>query len=142
MKNLHDMLSAKEAQLAQIQKEVDALRIAAKILADESEKPRRKKTGAGKTYTSNIAEGTVVTQPLMIRSVLLDKGGPLHVEKIAAGIKKKYGVKLKPLYLTSIIYRIMKKGRLFRKEGANTFGLLEWPAGHQEVNVGSSMSVQ
>lgn len=138
MKNLHDMISAKQAQIAQLQKEVDALHMAARILADESEKPRGKKSG-GK---SHISVGTVVTQPLMIRSVLLEKGQPLHVEKIAIGIKKKYGVKFKPLYLTSIIYRIMKKGKLFRKEGPNTFGLLEWPPVQHTVNAAESLRVQ
>lgn len=142
MKNLHDTLKAKEAQLAQLEKEVNALRIAAKVLADESEKASVKNSGA-KTRGTRLATGTVVTQPLMIRSVLLDKGEPLHVDKIAEGIKKKYGLKFKPLYLTSIIYRIMKKGKLFRKEGPNTFGLLEWPATtHHNVNATDSLRVQ
>jgi len=138
MKDLHDVLKAKEAQLALLQKEVDALRTATKILADESEKPRGKKSG-GKLH---IPVRNEVTQPLMIRSVLQEKGQPLHVDKIAVGIKKKYGVKFKPLYLTSIIYRIMKKGKLFRKEAPNTFGLLEWPPVQQTLNVGDSLRVQ
>jgi hypothetical protein len=138
MKNLHDMISAKQAQITQLQKELDALRMAAKILADEDEKPRGKKSG-GKLHVPVRNE---VTQPLMIRSVLLEKGQPLHVDKIAVGIKKKYGFKFKPLYLTSIIYRIMKKGKLFRKEGKNTFGLLEWPSVQHTVNAAESLRVQ
>ena len=141
MKNLHDTLRAKEAQLDQLQKEVAALRIAANILADESEKPRGKKSGK-KSQGADNAVGTTATQPAMIRSILLEKGQPLHVEKIAAGIKRKYGVKFKPLYLTSIIYRIMKKGKLFRKEGPNTFGLLEWPPVQHAVNAAESLRVQ
>lgn len=141
MKNLSDMLRAKEAQLSQLQKEVEALRITAKMLADEDISPRRGKAGR-KPRAVDLPPGTVLTQPLMIRSVLMEKGGPLHVKKIAESIKKKFGVKLKPLYLTSIIYRIMKKGKLFRKEGANTFGLLEWPPEQHTVSVGESVRVQ
>jgi hypothetical protein len=141
MKNLHDTLRAKEAQLDQLQKEVAALRIAANILADESEKPRGKKSGR-KSHGADIAPGAKVTQPVMIRSVLLEKGEPLHVEKIALRVKRKYGVKFKPLYLTSIIYRIMKKGKLFRKEGPNTFGLLEWPPIQHTANAAESLRVQ
>jgi hypothetical protein len=141
MKNLHDMLKAKEAQLAQLQKEVDALRITAKMLADDCGAANGKKTNK-KSRGANLSTGTVVTQPLMIRSILLEKGAPLHVKKIADGIKKKFGVKFKPLYLTSIIYRIMKKGKLFRKEGPNTFGLLEWPPVQRTVNMGESLRVQ
>jgi hypothetical protein len=137
MKNLHDTLKVKEAQLAELEKEVNALRIAAKVLADESEKASTRRSGA-KSRGTRLPTGTVATQPSMIRSVLLDKGEPLHVERIAAGIKKKYGLEFKPLYLTSIIYRIMKKGKLFRKEGPNTFGLLEWP-GHHTVNAADSV---
>jgi hypothetical protein len=140
MKNLHDILRAKEAQLAQLQKEVEALRMADKLLADESEKPKAKKVGARLT-AANVPVGTVLTQPLMIRSVLIESGKPLHVDKIADNIRKKFGVKFKPLYLTSIIYRIMKKGRLFRKEAPNTFGLLEWPI-QQELKVADDMRVQ
>ncbi len=140
MKNLHDTLKAKEAQLAQLQREVEALRIAARILADESEEPKGKR--GMKPQPVNLPSGTVVTQPLMIRSVLLESGKPLHVEKIAEGIQKKFHVKFKPLYLTSIIYRIMKKGKLFRKEGPNTFGLLEWPPVQHTVNIGESLRVQ
>jgi hypothetical protein len=69
----------------------------------------------------------------MIRTVLAEHRKPMHVRQISAAIKKKFRVKLKPLYLTSIIYRLMKAGRYFRKEGPNTFGLSEWPQqGHLE----------
>ena len=133
MKNLHDVIKIKEAEIARLQKEVDALRTADKLLADDSEKPKVKK--------DKVPEGTVVTQPLMIRSVLLESGKALHVDDISKAIRRKFGVKFKPLYLTSIIYRIMKKGRLFRKEGKNTFGLLEWPI-QQELRVADDMRVQ
>src|SRR5215472_12510917 len=99
MKNLYDTLRAKEAQLAQLEDEIDALRIAAKILAEESatsiKKSPKKQRGA------NLL-AAALTQPQMIREVLLEKGESLHVEKIAERLKEKFGVKLKPLYLTSI----------------------------------------
>ncbi len=139
MKNLHDTLRAKEAQLAQLEKEIAALRTAAKILAEESAPTTGK--SSKKIRGASLAEAAM-TQPQMIRAVLLEKGEALHVEKIADAIKKKFGVKFKPLYLTSIIYRLMKKGRLFRKEAPNTFGLLEWPTRHQHVNVNDSLRVQ
>jgi len=37
MKNIFDVLKQKEAELQQIQKEVEALRVAARLLSDESE---------------------------------------------------------------------------------------------------------
>jgi hypothetical protein len=37
MKNIFDVLRQKEAELQQIQKEVEALRVAARLLSDESE---------------------------------------------------------------------------------------------------------
>jgi hypothetical protein len=128
MKNLYDTLREKERHLAQLQREVDALRTAAKILADGNEKP-----GA------SLAAAVAPSQPQMVRAVLLDKGAPMHVTKIAEALKKKFSVRLKPLYLTAIIYRAMKAGKLFRKEGPNTFGLLEWPSGRQEINISENL---
>jgi len=37
MKNIHEVLRIKEQQLQQIQKEIEALRVAARLLADESD---------------------------------------------------------------------------------------------------------
>lgn len=39
MKDIHEVLRQKEAQLEQLQKEVDALRIAARLLAEDEPKP-------------------------------------------------------------------------------------------------------
>ncbi len=59
----------------------------------------------------------------------------MHVSKISDAIKKKYKVRLKSLYLTSIIYRHINRraGTVFRKEIGNTFGLLEWPSVRSEA---------
>ena len=122
MKNIYDTIRDREKQITALQKELDALRVAAKILTEGNDQPGASLLEAGRP-----------TQPQMIRAVLLEKGAPMHVSKIAEGIKKKFRVKLKPLYLTAIIYRLMKAGKLFRKEGPNTFGLSEWPhQGHLE----------
>jgi hypothetical protein len=133
MKNLHDTLREKERQLAELQKEVEALRTAAKILTEESDRP-----GA------SLVEAAAPSQPQMIKTVLLEKGRAMHVTKISDAIKKKYRVRLKPPYITSIIYRHIKKGgQVFRKEGGNAFGLLEWPpATHQDLKAGNSVRVQ
>jgi hypothetical protein len=37
MKNIHDVIRSKEQQMQQIQKELEALKLAAKLLADESD---------------------------------------------------------------------------------------------------------
>ncbi len=37
MKNIYDVLKQKEAQLQQLQKEIEALQIAARLLSDEAE---------------------------------------------------------------------------------------------------------
>lgn len=37
MKNIHEVLKLKEQQLQQIQREIEALRVAAKLLAEESD---------------------------------------------------------------------------------------------------------
>lgn len=136
MRNLHDTLREKERQLAQLQREVEALRTAAKILTEENDK-------AGGSL-ADATNATTLSQPQMIRSVLLEKGRAMHVSKISDAIKKKYKVRLKSLYLTSIIYRHIKRGgQVFRKEGGNTFGLLEWPpATHQEVKGAESTRLQ
>jgi hypothetical protein len=141
MKDLHDTLRAKEAQLAQLQKEVETLRNAVKILANEVAAKPKAKRGSGKSRIAALP-GVELTQPVMIRAVLMDKGEPLHVEKISDEIKRKYAVKLNPQYLTAIIYRAMKKNRFFRRVGANTFGLLEWPQMHSDVNSQNSLRLQ
>jgi hypothetical protein len=39
MKNIQDVIKAKEQQLQQIQRELEALRVAARLLADDSDAP-------------------------------------------------------------------------------------------------------
>ncbi len=116
MKSIHDTLREKEVQIATLQREVEVLRTAAKIIGgDLRRSASRRATG-------------VMSQPQMIRDVLLKHGGPLHADKIAKAIKKRFNVKLKRADITSAIYRAIRGRKFFRKEGINIFGLVEWPA--------------
>jgi len=73
---------------------------------------------------SALLPGTrVMSQPQMIREVLLKHGGPLHIDKIAKAIEKRFSVKLKKHDITSVIYRAIRGKGFFRKEGVNVFGL-------------------
>jgi hypothetical protein len=80
----------------------------------------------GGSRRSALQRGTrVMSQPQMIREVLLEHGGPLYVDKIARAIEKTFDVKLKTHDITSVIYRAMREKKFFRKQGINTFALVE-----------------
>ncbi len=116
MNDILSLLRQKEEQLKLLTRQVDALRLAAQLMAEEQ------KLVGGASQQSGI------TQLEMIRNVLAEKNEPMHVAKIADAIRRKYSKKLKPMYITSLIYRPMKKGKLFYKvQGVTgTFGLIEW----------------
>jgi hypothetical protein len=116
MKSIHDTLREKEMQIGTLQREVEVLRAAAKIVG-----------GDRRGSTSQRGAG-VPSQPQMIREVLVEHGGPLHIDKIAEAIEKRFNVKLKRVDITTVIYRAIRGRKLFRKEGINTFGLVELPA--------------
>lgn len=118
MKSIHDTLREKEMQIATLRREVELLRAAAKIVGGDHKR-------------STSQRGTdVMSQPRMIREVLLKHGRPLHADKIAKAIDKRFNVKLKRADITSVIYRAIRGRKLFRKGRINTFGLVEWPARH------------
>ncbi len=116
MKNIYDTIRQKESDLRRLEKEVEALRIAATLLTDDTDKPKGQ------------SDDEKLSQPQMIRRVLTDNGEPMHVKEIAKAIKKRFGKSIKVGYITAMIYRYKKRGSLFRKvEGKpNTFALLEW----------------
>jgi hypothetical protein len=118
MKSIHDTLREKEMQITTLLREVEVLRDAVKIVGDD----RRR--------SASQRDTGVMSQPQMIREVLLKHGGPLHADKIAEAIKKRFNVKLKRAEITSVIYRPIRRRKLFRKEGINTVGLVEWPGRH------------
>jgi hypothetical protein len=117
MKSIHDTLREKEMQIAALQREVEILRAATRIVSDD------------RRQSSSHRVTGVLSQPQMIRDVLLKSGSPLRVDKIGEAILKGFNVKLKRSEITSVIYRAIRGKKFFRKEGINTFGLVEWPVG-------------
>ncbi len=113
MKNVYEVIRQKEIQLHQLEEEIEALKLAAKLLTDEKDKRSRR--------------GESISQAEMIRVVLLGSSGPLHVSIIGEAIQKKYKKKIKPAHLSAVIHGHIKKGRLFYKvkDKPNTFGLSE-----------------
>jgi hypothetical protein len=114
MKNLQKVLREKEKQFFDLQQEIEILRNAGQILGVRVETPR------------NSYGRKKVSQPQMIRAVLLEHDRPLHVNELRRKIKKRFGTPLKNGDITSVIYRAIRGGAFFRKEGVNTFGLIEW----------------
>ncbi|MFB3916859.1 MAG: hypothetical protein ACE14M_09020 [Terriglobales bacterium] len=65
MKNIHEVLRQKEADLQRVQKEIEALRIVLRLIADESDEavvsaPRMAAVGDGSTAVSPVAS---IVQP-------------------------------------------------------------------------------
>lgn len=114
MKNLEHVLREKETQLLDLQQEIEVLRSAGQILGARVESAR-----------TNLHRNKM-SQPEMIKAVLLEQARPLHVNELQKKIEEKFGMQLKNGDITSVIYRAMRGGALFRKEGVNTFGLIEW----------------
>ncbi|MGE5054663.1 MAG: hypothetical protein ACM3WP_10905 [Acidobacteriota bacterium] len=114
MKNLEDVLREKEKQFQDLQQEIEILRNARHILGARVESPR---TDQNRNKISQVQ---------MIRAVLLQHDRPLHVNELRKGIKERFGTPLKNGDITSVIYRAIRGGAFFRKEGVNTFGLIEW----------------
>ena len=112
MKNLKEVLREKERLLLDLRREIEILRAARQILGD-------------RVGTSHLSP-TKLSQPQMIRTVLLAHARPLHADEIQRKINGKFGVSMKRTEITSVIYRAIRSGTLFRKQGVNTFGLIEW----------------
>jgi hypothetical protein len=114
MKNLEKVLREKEEQLLDLQQEIKILRDAGQILDGRFESSR-----------TNLNRKNV-SQTQMNRAVLLEHDRPLHVDELRKEIKERFGTPLKRHDLTSVIYRAIRGSTFFRKEGVNTFGLIEW----------------
>ncbi|HXJ90526.1 MAG TPA: hypothetical protein VMS18_27195 [Candidatus Binatia bacterium] len=114
MKNLEQVLREKEKQLLDLQQEIAILRNAGQILG----------VRVGPAGTNH--NGHKISQPQMIRAILLENARPLHVDELRKEIGQRFGTSLKNGDITSVIYRAIRSGALFRKEGVNTFGLIEW----------------
>lgn len=115
--DLDEIITRKQTELARVQRELEAL-ILARRLMKEATTTQAADTGSKKS-----------SQPEMIEITLREYGRPMHVKEIAKVVSKKAGKKLKPDYLSSVIYRYLKLGKRFRKvAGApNTFALLDAP---------------
>ena len=114
MKNLGKVLREKEKQLLDLQQEIEILRNAEQILGARVE-PSRTNLNRNK-----------ISQAQMIRTILLEHDRPLHVDELRNMINRRFGTPLKNRDITSVIYRAIRGGAFFRKEGVNTFGLIEW----------------
>jgi HB1/ASXL restriction endonuclease-like protein with HTH domain len=119
MKSIDEALREKEMQIVILEREIKILRAATKIV------------GNGSRQSTSDRGGDVMSQPQMIREVLLKHGRPVHADQIAEGIEKRFNVKLKRAEITSVIYRAIRGNKFFRKEGTNTFGLRDWPSGRR-----------
>lgn len=119
MRSIQHTLREKESELKNLQREIEILRAAATIVAGNHRQ------------ATNGRRGGLLSQPQMIRVVMLDSGRPLHVDEIAEAVAKRFNVNLQRTDITPTIYRAIRNKRLFRKVGTNTFGLLEsatpWP---------------
>ena len=119
MKNIFDVLEAKESMLrekeeglADLRREVEALRTAVGLLADETELRSR-------------THGRL-SQAKMAEAILTEQGHEMHVKDISVAIEKKFDVKIKPNYLAPVLYRQIGNVFFKSKQKPNTFGLLTW----------------
>jgi len=123
--DLNEIIARKRTELAKVQRELDALLLAKRIseemtaaVAAESERSKKQQK----------------SQPEYLEEVLREQNRAMHVKDLAPLLSVKLGKKISPDYVSSLVYRELKKSRRFRKvEGAsNTFALREWPTGHGE----------
>src|SRR5260370_40654543 len=115
MNDVFSLLRQKEEQLQLLARQVEALRVAAQLIREEERLLGKK------------AEPETPSQPEMIRTVFVEYGKPMHVDQLSARIKKKFGIKLKPPYLTSNNDQLMKPGTIFHKECPHTFDQVDGP---------------
>jgi hypothetical protein len=118
MPTIEEHIQQKESEIEQseskterLRDELKILRQAARIIAHVGDRDQGPKQ---------------LSQPLMAEAALKDRGSEMHVKDIAAVIKAKFGVEIKPSYLAPVMFRQI--GSLFYKsdKARNTFGLLAW----------------
>lgn len=63
MKNIQDVIKAKEQQLQQIQRELEALRVAARLLADDSDAPAARAATTASVPAAATAAPAMVMRP-------------------------------------------------------------------------------
>jgi hypothetical protein len=115
--NLDEAIARKQAEHARVQRELDVLLQAKKLMKDmgvvDTDEDKSKKP----------------SQPQMVEDILRERNQPMHVKAIAQALSIRAGKQISSDYVSALIYRDAKRNKRFRKvEGApNTFGLLEWP---------------
>ncbi len=113
MKDIHKLLNEKRKELERLQREVDALAIAAGLLSNE------RPVGA---------EVRAQSQPQLVIGILEAVGEPLHIREIVEQLHKKLRKKVKKTNLGVLLYRYAQRGKHFYKVPGkpNTYGLLNW----------------
>jgi hypothetical protein len=109
MRSIQEVILEKERQVAHLEKEIVALKLAAKILEDnalQTDKP--------------------MSQPEMAASILATVGKPMHVSQIADQMKKRFGIAIKTTNLGVMLFRYAKReSKFYKVEGKpNTYGLI------------------
>jgi hypothetical protein len=127
MKNIFEVFKQKESEYNSLvseyrrmsekvnglARELDAIRLTIKLLGDAQDQ------GAE-------VSGKLLSQPQMVRVVLMERGAEMHLSDILKAVEKKFNKKLSPNVTAAVIYRYAKRGSLFYKAKApNTWGLLE-----------------
>ncbi len=115
MKDIYNTLAEKQKELERLQREIDALRMAVRILGSEED-----------TLVAEAAQ----SQPQMIAAILEASGKPMHVKQLAEQIKRKFKRTVKKTNLGVLLYRYAQRGRRFYKVPGkpNTYGLIKWQA--------------
>lgn len=110
MKDIYKLLSEKRRLLEQLQRQVNALTVAANLLRGEEPE----------------ADG-LQSQPQMIVAILEAHGKPLHVSKIAEEMRKQFKKSVKTSNLGVLLYRHAQRGKNFYKvvNRPNTYGLIK-----------------
>lgn len=131
LKNIYDVLKQKEAKYAamsteyrklgsdlqELGSEIMAVRTTVKLLADAQDQ-------------TNEDQSAPLSQPQMIRTVLAEHKGEMHLSDILKAVEKKFHRNLKPNVTAAVIFRYAKRGSIFYKSKSkpNTWGLLAFRA--------------
>jgi hypothetical protein len=118
MKELYDLLASKRRELQHLQKEVEALELASRLI--QGEKP---------------ATQNDTSIPQRIVAILQAEGKPMHVSKIAEALRTKFKISAKKNNLGVLLYRYAQRGSRFYKDTTkpNTYGLIEWKGSEKVV---------
>jgi len=113
MKDIYKLLAEKRKELEQLQRDVNALTLAANLLRGEEP-----------------VTGEAQSQPQMIVAILEAHGKAMHVSKIADEMRKRFKKSVKKSNLGVLLYRYAQRGKNFYKalNKPNTYGLIKWQA--------------